>query len=172
MLFTINKSIFAGLIPSGIVGLAVEYPEVAALVASEIIPSKADAVNKVPSQCLGANVISSANQDILSYTKDPNIFNSSVLIKNVAHANSPGHTTPSIPLLIYKGAKDQISPVADTDKVVDKYCGDGGSVEYRRVADADHISLISGGFAGALSWLGDRLSGVPVKKGCIKSTTA
>lgn len=172
VLFTINKSVFAGLIPTGIVGLAVEYTEVAALLASEIIPSKADAVNKVTTQCLGANVISFANQDIFSYTKDPNIFNTSALVKNVSTANSPGHTTPSIPLLIYKGAKDQISPVADTDKVVDKYCGDGGSVEYRRVADADHISLIFGGSAGALSWLGDRLSGLPAKKGCTKSTTA
>ncbi|OAA66352.1 Lipase, secreted [Akanthomyces lecanii RCEF 1005] len=171
VLNTINKSFFAGLIPSGIVGLANEYPEIAALVAHEIIPSKADIIQKITTQCLGANVLSFMGQDVFSYTKDPNVFNST-LVRNVTDANNPGHITPTMPILIYKGAKDQISPVADTDKLVDKYCGTGGSVEYRRVPDSEHLGLIFKGAPGALNWLSDRLSGVPAKQGCVKSTNA
>ncbi|ATY61106.1 secretory lipase, putative [Cordyceps militaris] len=167
--YTINKTIFAGLIATGIVGLAVEYPEVASLVASQIIPAKVDVITKISSQCLGANVLTFANQDLFSYTKDPDVFNST-LVKTVTDANNPGHATPSTPIYIYKGAKDQISPVADTDRLVDTYCAAGATVQYQRLPDADHIGLMFSGAAGALSWLSDRLGNVPAKQGCVRST--
>lgn len=169
VLYKINKTFFAGLIATGIIGLGNEYPEVASLIASEIVPNKVPVIEKLSNLCLGAVVLDVAFQDIFTYTKDPAVFNST-LVKTVADANSPGHYTPNIPLLIYKGAKDQISPVEDTDNLVQKYCSEGASVDYRRVPGADHIALIFSGVQGALTWLNDRLSGTPVQQGCTNST--
>lgn len=169
VLYTINKSIYAGLIATGVVGLANEYPEIASLIDAQLKPEKKSKVENVRKLCLGAAVLDFLFQDIFSYVKDPSIFNSTAVLK-VAAENNMGHTAPRIPLLVYKGAKDEISPVADTDKLIQKYCESGSSVEYRRIASEGHVGLLGSGAPAALKWLNDRLNGVPVPQGCVRQT--
>ncbi|KAK2592620.1 hypothetical protein QQS21_009685 [Conoideocrella luteorostrata] len=170
VMFTINKTFFAALIATGILGLAEEYPEIASLVADQVIPEKAQAVLDVKSKCLAAAVLAFSGQDIFSYVKDPTIFNGTVA-KTVTDANGMGHAAPKIPVLIYKATNDEVSPVADTDKVVDFYCKGGSSVDYRRTGSTSgHIGMLFNGKAAALAWLKDRFNGVPAKQGCTTST--
>ncbi|KAJ6781698.1 hypothetical protein PWT90_09507 [Aphanocladium album] len=166
VLYTINKSVYAGLIATGIVGLANEYPEVAALVAAQLKPEKKGVIERIRSQCLGAAVTSFLFQDIFSYVKDPSIFNGT-LVRRIVDENNMGQSAPRIPLMVYKGVKDEISPVADTDKLVRYYCAGGSSVEYRRLESEGHIGLLTGGASAALAWLNDRLNGVAVAPGCV-----
>jgi hypothetical protein len=168
VLYTINKGAFAGLIATGVVGLGNEYPEIASLIASELLPNKTGAIQQRRTWCLGAAVMDFAFQDIFSYVKDPSIFNSTTVTK-ILDANNPGHHTPQIPLMVYKSATDEISPVADTDKLVQSYCNDGASVDYRREG-LDHLSLMFTGAPDALNWLKDRLNGVPAQQGCTNTT--
>ncbi|KAJ3494907.1 hypothetical protein NLG97_g3771 [Lecanicillium saksenae] len=167
VMYTINKSVYSGLIATGVVGLANEYPEVASLVAAQLKPEKKSTIDRIRGQCLGAAVISFMFQDIFSYVKDPSIFNGTV-VKQVVAENNMGQSAPRIPLMVYKGAKDEISPVADTDKLVQWYCGGGTSVEYRRLASEGHLGLLANGAPAALAWLSDRLNGVAAAPGVRK----
>ncbi|OAQ59683.1 secretory lipase [Pochonia chlamydosporia 170] len=169
VLYKINKSLYAGLIATGIVGLGNEYPEIASLISSQVVPSKAKAVKQVKNTCLGANTISFAFQDIFKFVKDPSIFNGTT-VKAIADANNMGHHTPSIPLMVYKGVKDEISPIADTDSLIQRYCQGGAAVEYRRKASSGHVDLFFSASKEVLAWLKGRLDGVAVQPGCTNTT--
>lgn len=165
VLYTINKSTYAGLIVTGILGLSNEYAAVASTISSGLVSSKADQFNQGRELCLGAAVIKYSKQDIFTYFKDPSIFNSTAMLRVIAE-NNMGQAAPSIPLMIYKGSKDEISPVADTDSLVQKYCSQGTSVEYHKVAGATHLGLLTSGTSIAMKWLEDRLNGVASSTGC------
>ncbi|TQV95461.1 secretory lipase [Cordyceps javanica] len=170
VLYTINKSVYAGLIGTGVVGLSNEYPEVASLIQEQLRPEKKAKLDGIRSQCLGAAVLSFLFQDIFAYVKDPGIFKGPVVLKVIAE-NNMGHSAPRIPLLVYKGVKDEISPVADTDKLVKYYCDGGSAVDYRRIPTEGHLSLLGSGASTALAWLDDRLTGAAVAGGCTTTSS-
>ncbi|EEA27370.1 hypothetical protein TMatcc_004344 [Talaromyces marneffei ATCC 18224] len=169
-IYTTNKGFFAGLIPPGIQGLANEYPIAANLVASILLPSKAELFNKTKGLCLLGNIITYANQDISSFFSDPNFFTkspASVLLD----ANNMGQRVPDTPLYIYKSITDEVSPVNNTDELVSKfYCPGGARVQYVRTKGTTHVTLASLGTPQALMWLEDRMNGKPVDDGCSQST--
>lgn len=134
-LLTSNKGFYAGVIATGIIGLGNKYPEIASLIESQLVPSKADALGLAKKQCLGGAIQSFQNQDIFNSTQ----------VKEVLDANNMGHAAPSIPLLIYKAGSDETSPATDTDRLVQFYCKQKTSVEYVRVPGAEHLSLLTDG---------------------------
>ncbi|CEJ81209.1 hypothetical protein VHEMI01351 [[Torrubiella] hemipterigena] len=163
---TVNGGPNAGLLPAGILGMGKEFPELAAEVEKHIKPENRDHLHKALSQCLGANGDTFGNQDILGMFDDPNILDNPILKSTVA-ANDLGHTgTPKIPLYIYKAVKDEISPVADTDALVQRYCSTGGSVTYVRDGSANHGSLAVIGAFKALAWLHGVMDGHVPPKSC------
>lgn len=164
-----NKGLFSGLLPAGIQGLANEYPDIAHLVDISIYPEKKAAFEKVKSKCLSGDILEYFGQDIYSYTSDPHIFTSDIALP-VLNENAMGHSTPDIPLLIYKSGGDEVSPVNDTDSLVTTYCDAGARVEYKRDEFSEHASLAILGVPDAVIWLDDRMNGKPVDKGCSKST--
>lgn len=164
-----NKGLFVGLIPAGIQGLANEYPEVASLIDKDIKPEKKAAFEKSKTKCISGNTIEYIGQDIYTYTSDPNIFTSGVAVP-IFNENAMGHNTPDIPLLIYKSANDEVSPVNDTDSLVTTYCDAGAQIEYKRDELSEHGSMAVLGLPDALLWLDDRMNGKPADKKCSKFT--
>ncbi|KAL3475713.1 secretory lipase-domain-containing protein [Aspergillus californicus] len=164
-----NEGVFTGLIPAGIQGLANEYPSAVSLIASNIRPGKWAAFNKTQNLCLTGNIIEYLNQDIYTYVSNRDIFTSPVATKLMAD-NAMGQNTPQIPLLIYKGVQDQISPINATDELYRTYCSAGARVEYVRDGLAEHAGLAITGAPDAFLWLVDRMSGVDVAEGCSKKT--
>ncbi|KAL3431282.1 secretory lipase-domain-containing protein [Aspergillus tetrazonus] len=164
-----NKGIFTGLIPAGIQGLANEYPAAQQLIRDAILPNKWAEFNKTQELCLTGNLIEYLGKDIYTYVNDPNVFESP-LANSLTEPNAMGHNTPKIPILIYKGINDQISPVKDTDALYDTYCSNGANVEYVRDLLAEHALMTITGAPDAFMWVTERLSGVPVKKGCRRKT--
>lgn len=164
-----NKSLFAGLIPAGVQGLANEYPAAVKLIADNILPDKWAEFNKTQNLCLTGNIIEYLGKDVYSFMKSPDVLSSKPALE-LMDANAMGQHTPEIPLMIYKSANDEVSPVEDTDELYDTYCASGVDVEYARDLLSEHAILTITGSADAFLWVVDRLDGVPVEKGCSKKT--
>lgn len=165
----VNKGPFTGLIPSGIMGLANEYDEIDQLIDEKILLSKKADLEQARSMCLVGDAEKYFGQDVYSYTTDPNIFTEETAT-TVMSANDMGQHVPTIPLLIYKSAGDEISPVNNTDSLVAYYCAAGANVEYKRDEFSEHATMAIIGAPDALIWLSDRMRGVPVTPGCTTTT--
>lgn len=76
------------------------------------------------------------------------------------------HGTPTAPLFVYKATGDEVSPVADTDALVKKYCAAGARIQYHRDLLGNHETEAISGSASALAWISDRLNGKGVSGGC------
>ncbi|PGH34810.1 hypothetical protein GX50_02370 [[Emmonsia] crescens] len=68
-----------------------------------------------------------------------------------------------MPLFINNAFGDEISPVEDTDKLVQKYCSNGASIEYHRNLIGEHVTEAIIGSVNALEWVSDQLAGRPVQ---------
>lgn len=66
---------------------------------------------------------------------------------------------PQMPLYAYKAIKDEISPVADTDNLVDKYCGQGANILYQRNLIGGHDAEESNSNPAATAFLDSVLAG-------------
>ncbi|EEP78929.1 hypothetical protein UREG_03775 [Uncinocarpus reesii 1704] len=166
---SINKSLFTGLVPGGILGLGSEYPVIESIINSQIKPEKREKFLKARKQCFGANMLDYAFEDMYSYFKDPEVLMLPYVNEILAY-NSMGQNTPKTPIFIYKAANDVISAHNLTAAVYDTYCAAGANVEFRTDLTADHASGTITGAPQALIWLDERMRGVPVKKGCFKET--
>ncbi|KAF2761188.1 LIP-domain-containing protein [Pseudovirgaria hyperparasitica] len=170
VLETINKGFFAGLAFSGIYGFIKAFPNLTEYANQHLIAEKKEEFFKIANGCLQQTASAGGNKDLFTYfdggkelSKDP--VPSSVL----GSAGLMGvHGTPTMPMYVYKAAADEISPVADTDKLVDTLCGKGAIIEYRKNIIGEHISEAITGSASALNWISDRLNGKPVTlKKCV-----
>lgn len=168
----INKSLFSGLLPGGVLGFANEYPEIEALVDANLDPEKADDFNKARTQCLGANVVQFLGQDVLNdyFVPGEAFFYENPDVLAVMDANRMGQRIPQIPVFMYKGVLDEISAVEDTDALYDFYCGGGGAggqVEYIRDVSAEHAALLITGAPSAVQWIKGAFRG-NFEQGCVR----
>jgi hypothetical protein len=76
------------------------------------------------------------------------------------------HGTPSMPIFVYKSINDEISPIADTDKLVQQFCNAGTSITYVRDSFGEHFTQAATSTGDVLNYLTDRFNGVPIK-GCV-----
>ncbi|KAF9892106.1 hypothetical protein FE257_002512 [Aspergillus nanangensis] len=170
---SVNRGLLAGLIPSGFYGLANVYPELAALLEEQLVDDEAkrEKFRKARRQCLVANLEEFAGEDIVGeYFGDPD-FADHPLIREVQRENELGKSTPEMPLLVYKGTLDEVSPVDDTEALAARYCADGATLELREIELHEHLLLAIDGFLEAIPWLVDRMDGVEVAQGCSTSAS-
>ncbi|KAJ5081149.1 hypothetical protein N7456_013387 [Penicillium angulare] len=168
VLRTINEGSNAGLAFSGIVGQSRAFPNLTDWLNENLIPSKSDEFYSIARGCLSQASSNGKNQDLYSYAKDGEAsFSGGVPESIFTWSGQLGlHGTPTAPLFVYKAVGDEISPVADTDTIVKKYCGEGARIEYHRDLVGNHESEALSGSASALAWLADRLNGEDVSSGC------
>ncbi len=67
-----------------------------------------------------------------------------------------GSAPPTVPLHLYHAVRDRYPPVADVDKLVETYRGDGLEVAYRRFPLGGHMTGVFVGVPGALRFLSQR----------------
>ncbi|GAB5593408.1 hypothetical protein Unana1_08308 [Umbelopsis nana] len=170
-IITVNKGPFVGLVPSGILGLAQQYPDLHKFVQSKLVPKKAAAFNKASTQCMAEDLLQFAFQDIFTYFTESNILNDPIAIK-VLNENKMGKYVPKIPLFMYHAIHDEVIPFAPTQALVTKYCAKGTDIEFVKDELSEHAILAVTGAADAILWLTDRFKGIPAKKGCSSRTTA
>ncbi|KAJ5625316.1 hypothetical protein N7510_001625 [Penicillium lagena] len=168
VLQTINNGSDAGLAFSGIAGQAKAYPNLTEWLDVNLVPSKSAFFYEVASDCLSAASSAASGQDLYTYFKDGEAsFYQDVPQSIFKWSGQMGvHGTPTAPMFFYKAVGDEISPVADTDALVKKYCAEGATIEYHRDLVGDHESEAISGSASALEWLAERLDGQEVSSGC------
>ncbi|KAF2173489.1 hypothetical protein M409DRAFT_61872 [Zasmidium cellare ATCC 36951] len=171
VLASVTGSIEAGLIPAGILGLASQYPELMQWLgdnlnmegqynASEFLEAK----NQTLVEAIGAFV----GQDITKYFKN----GVASLYERVPQyvINRDGqmgyHGVPQMPVFAYKAIMDEVSPVNDTDKLVDRYCTVGATIRYDRNTVGSHTTESSNGGPRAVQWLESVFSGKYNVTGC------
>lgn len=169
VLLTVDGTADAGLIPLSLLGLAKQDDDMGAWISYNLVPSTASLILGAGKSCPAAVIIAFTGQRIESFLSP----NASLLTKNETPQNLINkvgimglHGTPKVPLFIFKGTADEVSPVADTDALVNKYCKAGATIEYQRDQGANHGTSTSAGIPAGWPWLSDRLSGVPLAKKC------
>lgn len=66
---------------------------------------------------------------------------------------------PAMPVYAYKAINDQISVVADTDALIDKYCAAGANILYERNTLGSHSQEAAYGDPAATAFLDAVLTG-------------
>ncbi|KAL3965492.1 hypothetical protein ACCO45_002496 [Purpureocillium lilacinum] len=155
---SINGKGSAGLIPTGVVGLMNQYPELVPVVEQHLLPQYRDEFFKVRGQCLAANSKQFENKDIVG------------IGANHRGERAGDNWDAADPLFIYKSVNDEISPISETDALVDKWCADGTRIEYQRDKESDHEKLAILAAPKALSWLIDTMNGRNRNTECVTRT--
>lgn len=164
---TVNKTPYAGLVPSGVLGLANAFPVIRKAVDEQIKPQYTRLFDRFQKQCLVSIVLQNIGKDVLGYLKDAqSLFEGSV--GEVVKSNNLGKAIPKIPLYLYKSINDQVSEIEDTDDLYDYYCDGGATVEYLRDFASEHSILAITGAPQALSRVKMLLNGQKPKSGCSK----
>ncbi|EFR01016.1 lipase 3 [Nannizzia gypsea CBS 118893] len=169
---SLNEGFDAGIIVSGVIGLSQEYTYMKPILRSYLIPELRDKFMSAGTKCSGAISLDFRQEDIFSYFrggKESGLF-ADPRVKVILDHNALPQGIPKAPVLILKSVNDEISPIADTDALVEKYCSEGATIDYKRDLLSIHTVLAVTGAPEAILWLRDRFDGVELEKGCKTST--
>ncbi|KAK7205332.1 secretory lipase family protein [Myxozyma melibiosi] len=167
----LNKGIFAGLIPNGVLGLANAYPAFAPIIQEHLLPSKKAEFNTAYDTCLGASALRFILHDLFAYFDDFDALLAMEEIQTVLTANDLGHAIPTIPIYMYKSILDEIDGIGYTDKLYKTYCNGGAKVKYVRDLISEHGTLAAFGAPKALTFLAKAFRGETVVTKCTKTNT-
>jgi len=164
---SINNGPFAGLAAAGLIGMALAFPDFNTALQKQLKPSRAAQFNNVANNCFYGDVVLYAGQNMSNYFYDGEGIVTEPTIARYFQTNAlmGQHGTPSMPLFVYKSQNDEISPVADTDALVNQFCNAGVSITYVRDAVGEHFTEAASSFPDVINYLTDRFNGVPIS-GC------
>jgi len=164
---SINRGPFAGLAAAGLLGLADAFPDFQTALTNQLIPAKAAQFYQAGQNCFYGDVVLFAGQDMGTYFKDGNNIIVEPTIAKYFRTNAlmGQHGVPQMPLFVYKAIADEISPIADTDALVEQFCGDGVSITYVRDAAGEHFTQAATSFPDVINFLRARFAGTPIS-GC------
>ncbi|PXX66743.1 secretory lipase [Nocardia tenerifensis] len=77
-----------------------------------------------------------------------------------------GAPAPAVPMYLYHSTTDDIVPVAGFTDLLARYCAQGATITSAHSTLPGHNPTAAGEALGALSYLADRVAGVPVAPGC------
>lgn len=172
VLFTVNGTLEAGLAPSGMLGLASQFPALSQFITQQLKTSGQYNVTgflAVKNMSLDQSIENYADQDIFAYFTNGSALLQEPIVQQVISSDGlmGYHGVPQMPLYVYKAIGDEISPIADTDALVNKYCAVGASILYQRNTVGGHSADDINGDAMAFEWLSSALSGTLQQTGCL-----
>ncbi|OJJ42620.1 hypothetical protein ASPZODRAFT_137230 [Penicilliopsis zonata CBS 506.65] len=161
---SVDGTIAAGLIPAAVLGVLTQYP-----VAEEWVISQLHTTGEynrtgflaTKDLSLDEAEVYYAYQDIFEYfVNGSSTFQNEQVVKVLMRDGYMGfHGIPEMPVYAYKAINDEISPVADTDDLINRYCAAGANIIYERNTVGGHDAEEVNGNARALAWLQALLSG-------------
>ncbi|KAH0333535.1 secretory lipase, partial [Aureobasidium melanogenum] len=167
VLLTINGGQSSGLAFSGLTGLSRASPDFNATLRSNLVPSKAAEFFTIGGSSLANASSLGGFKNLFSYFTSGRAFTKNPIFQSLlAKSGVMGvHGIPQAPMFIYKAAGDEVSPVADTTKLVNQFCATNDvTIEYHIDLIGEHLTEAITGSASALAWVLDRLDGKPVSK--------
>ena len=81
-------------------------------------------------------------------------------IAELIRINNLGQHIPTVPLYIYHDYLDELIPIAGVEKLVQRYCEGGATVEFRVNYGDEHVSNAVVGAPEAIAYLTSRFAGV------------
>lgn len=69
------------------------------------------------------------------------------------------HGVPTMPVFAYEAIHDELSPVSDTDVLIERYCATGANTLYQRNIVGGHLADYIGREASAFAFLSAILNG-------------
>ncbi|KAE8146567.1 secretory lipase-domain-containing protein [Aspergillus avenaceus] len=161
---TIDGQPYAGLGPLTVLGLAARYSEVSTYLNHSLRftgPFNRSTFFATRDMSTWQAYATFANQRIAEYfVHDLDWLAAPALQDSIARNWFMGrYATPKAPLYMYKAVHDEMSPIADTDALVRKYCATGATVLYERNTVGSHLDEYSNGNARAFAWIAGVLEG-------------
>lgn len=164
---TINNGLFAGLANAALLGLANGLPAFKQALLPHLVPEKEAEFNQAQTQCFFADTVGYAFQNVSTYFVDgANVLNDPVISHTFNTTVNQGFNgVPQMPLFVYKAQNDEISPIADTDALVAKYCAAGVDITYVRDAFGEHFVQAATSLGDVINFFIARFEGQPLT-GC------
>ena len=161
----------AGLIPEGLLGITSQYPAAYDYLVSQLKtngPYNKTTFLSAKDMTIAEAFVFFANQSAFDYFKTgADVLNAPVMQNVINQQGYMGfHGTPEMPLFIYKAIHDELTPIASTDDLVDRYCGVGVNIVYERNKIGGHLAEETNGDKRALEWLTQVLGGSYKHTGC------
>lgn len=172
VMLNINGGPHAGYIPTVLLGILSQYPDLKSLY-SEVKPADVQKLLNPLSQCSSSNIREFKDQDIFDFFQDGEQILYKKSIQKVLAELTMGQSAIKVPMLVYEGMKDEIVPVDSVDAIVNEFCHEGTNIRYYKNPDTDHIETAVNGFLLALEFLVSALNGdnLPPSSGCTTVTT-
>ncbi|KAI4598701.1 hypothetical protein KJ359_002593 [Pestalotiopsis sp. 9143b] len=171
---TVTKTYSAGLIPPGVIGLVSQFPDAQEFVFGRLKTTgkyTKDKFLSVQNLTLDVEAPQFAFQNIYDYfVGGVAVFLDPLVQAVIASDGVMGtHGVPRSPVFAYKAIRDEVSPVADTDALVAKYCALGATITYERNTLTTHKDEQDAESAHAFAFLQSVLDGsyVPPADGCV-----
>ncbi|KUJ23062.1 lipase 1 [Mollisia scopiformis] len=143
---TVDGTVSAGLLPSWLVGVTSQFPLARKYLVSVLKKTGPYNATTFFSVAASGDIFTDLTvfefQNISNYFVDGFADLNDPLVQAVVKSdNTMGdHGLPTMPLFVYKAIHDELSPVVDTDELVDRYCELGASIWYRRNTVGTHGS--------------------------------
>lgn len=154
----------AGLGPSAILGITSQYPEVQEYVISKL---KTDGPQNKTGFLAAENfTVAQAGAayeglDIYDFfTNGKGLLREPQVKKVINRDGIMGyHGVPQWPIFAYQAVNDEISPIENTDKLINRYCEVGANILYQRNSVGTHSQEFVLSAAPAIQWLATVLTG-------------
>ncbi|GGG02294.1 putative lipase [Rhodococcoides trifolii] len=144
-------------------GVAREYPELLSLYNDDWFRLAAAARNSCIDDVSFLGAIAPIRLETLEAY--PGALESDIA-RSVAQENRMGDAgTPTAPVFIYHGQQEKWVPKEGAEAVYDKWCARGATVRLEE-SFGEHLIVAITGLPVALSWLDQRIAGVPAAPGC------
>ncbi|KAH8821992.1 secretory lipase-domain-containing protein [Xylogone sp. PMI_703] len=167
----VNKGIYAGLIPLGILGAASQHRDLYDYTLAHLNPQGAfnqtyflATLNRNWIEGLAAF----AFQDIFQYFDDAGAFFASEPFLNAHYRDGlmGYHGVPQIPLFVYQAINDEVAPASASDILIDRFCAVGGNILYQRNTVGGHNDESVNGHQRAWEWLSNSIDNTSFQSGC------
>jgi hypothetical protein len=165
-----SGGIWAGLVPSFLLGITAQYPDARKYLLSRLKPTGPfNATGFLLAQNLSyadAHIVY-MNQSIWDYFigGSADILQAPLIQQIIYRDCIMGyHGVPQMPMLVYQALADELAPIANTDALVDRYCGVGANILYQRNTIGGHLAEYVNGEATAFEWLSAVLGGTYAQK--------
>ncbi|MBF6364957.1 lipase [Nocardia puris] len=169
-LYNGNGSPVAGLVGIGVAALRQDSPELAALVDRSTTPEGKHLIDLAAASCTPQNLLNFMLRDVNTLLTVPlSDLVEHPITRGLLAERQLGRGAPTAPLYVYNAVDDELSTIASADALVERYCGTGTPVTYRRdvipSAVSAHVFGWGLGAPGAYAWLKERAAG-PRPAGC------
>ncbi|KAM3422003.1 hypothetical protein BST61_g2379 [Cercospora zeina] len=166
-----TDSVFAGLIPAGILGLASQYPELEQFLLDNLKEDgeyNATGFFMARNQTLVESIAAFNGQNITDYFEGGLDTLFAPISQRVINRDGimGYHGVPQMPVYAYKAIQDEISPVNETDALINKFCGIGAAIRYDRNTVGNHGGESVNNQPQAIAFLDSVLGGTYNATGC------